>query len=55
MKKREKIIEILGLETDKNGKENMFIIRNARRKLLYGIDFTKEVDELEKLISIAGI
>lgn len=41
-----KIIEILGLETDINGNENMFLIRNKNDEVVQGIDFTDEVIEL---------
>ena len=43
------IIEILGLE-EKNGNQNMFLIRNEAGKILEGIDFTDEVIELTQYI-----
>lgn len=46
----QKIIEILGLETDPQGSENMFLIRNENDKILQGIDFTDEVIELTQFI-----
>ena len=44
------IIEILGLEIDKNGNENMFLIRDEDDNVLEGIDFTDEVIELTQFI-----
>jgi hypothetical protein len=44
------IIEILGLEIDKNGDENMFLIRDEEGYVLEGIDFTDEVIELTQFI-----
>ena len=44
------IIEILGLETDENGDENMFLIRDENGSVLEGIDFTDEVIELTQFI-----
>ena len=49
---RAEIIEILGLEIDEEGNENMLLIRNCKGKILYGLDYTEEVNELEKLISL---
>ena len=43
------IIEILGLE-EKDGNENMFLIRNENNEVIKGIDFTDEVIELTQYI-----
>lgn len=48
-----KIVEILGLETDECGNENMLLIRNEKGKILYGIDYTEEVNELVLLVKKA--
>ena len=42
----EKIIEILGLETDIDGNENMLLTRNKNNEVVEGVDFTDEVIEL---------
>ena len=41
-----KIVEILDLETDENGNENVLLIRSADDVIIEGIDFTDEVIEL---------
>ena len=43
------IIEILGLE-EKDGNENMFLIRNKNNEVIESIDFTDEVIELTQYI-----
>ena len=44
------IIDILGLETDPEGNENMFLIRDENDRILQGVDFNDEVIDLTQYI-----
>ncbi len=48
---KNKIKEILGLEIDPNGDDYMFLIRDGNGKLLNGIDFSDEVEQIVSLLS----
>lgn len=48
---REKIKDILGVEIDPDGNENMYLIRDEHNNLLQGIDFTDEINQLCELFN----
>ncbi len=43
-------IDIMGLETDPHGKENMYLIYDEDHVVQYGIDFADEMKELKSFI-----
>jgi hypothetical protein len=51
---RAQIAEILGVETDPNGTPEQYLIRNERGRVINGIDFKPEIDQLEALIAQAA-
>jgi hypothetical protein len=46
---KNKIVEILGLETDPDGEENMLLTRDTSDEILEGVSFKEEVEELVNL------
>lgn len=47
----EKVSDILGLETDPDGQENMLLVRDSDGDIIEGTDFSSEVEEIVNLIS----
>ncbi len=46
----ERFYELMGLETDPNGTERIYLIRDENGTILNGIDFTEEQDELKSYL-----
>lgn len=48
---REKLADILGLETDQDGDQDMLLIRDENDRVVEGIHFSAALDEIMQLIS----
>jgi len=48
---RERVYDILGLEVDPSGQDEMYLIRDEDGEIIEGIDFREELDQIVALIS----
>lgn len=51
-KVREKAYEIIGLEVDPRGQDEMYLIRDEDGEVTDGIEFSEELDEIEGLVDM---
>lgn len=49
---REKAYEIIGLEVDPRGQDEMYLIRDEDGEVTDGIEFSEELDEIEGLVDM---